>query len=204
MKKYDFLDQLRTRLTSLSAEERERSVSFYSEMIDDIQEEGKTEEEAVESLGSVDDIAAKILSENEAQAQDDTAVGTEMPPEPNVSVVTARPKPKYNTAAIILVIVFAVIFGGGIIGTYIGLWGALIGLYAAAGSLGVVGLTGMIAAPFIHHTMAPMLMQIGLGLMGIGLCMPMFMLCNLIAKGLVNLVKLCIKLVKHIVTGGSF
>lgn len=196
MKKYDFLEQLRSRLSSLSEEERERSVSFYSEMIDDIIEEGKTEEEAVGSLGSVDDIAAKILSENGEQPSEE-AVGTEMPQE-----VTAAAKPKYNTAAIILLIIFGVFFGGGIIGLYLGLWGALIGLYAAAGSMGVIGLTGMIAAPFIHHTMAPMLMQIGTGLMGIGLCLPFIMLCNLCAKGLVELVRLCIKLVKHIVTGG--
>lgn len=202
MKKYEFLDRLRSQLGSLSAEERERSVSFYAEMIDDMQEEGKTEEEAVEELGAVEDIAAKILSENGSRPQQSDAVGTEMPTEPDF-VVTAAPKPKYNTAAIILIIVIAVMFGGGIIGIYIGLWGALIGLYAAAGSIGVIGLVGMIAAPFVHHAAAPMLMQIGLGLMGVGICFPLFMLANLFAKGLVELVKLCIRFIKHIVTGGN-
>ena len=47
MNKFDFLTHLRTKLWSIPKEDAERSVEFYSEMIDDRMEEGLSEEEAV-------------------------------------------------------------------------------------------------------------------------------------------------------------
>jgi uncharacterized membrane protein len=41
----------------------EERLNFYSEMIDDQVEEGKSEEEAVASIGSVDEIVSQTLSE---------------------------------------------------------------------------------------------------------------------------------------------
>ena len=49
MNKKDFLDALNRRLATLSAQEREKSLLYFSEMIDDRIEEGMSEEEAVSS-----------------------------------------------------------------------------------------------------------------------------------------------------------
>ena len=61
MNKRAFLEALAAQLESLSEAERERSLAFYAEMIDDRVEGGATEEEAVATLGPVEEIAAEIL-----------------------------------------------------------------------------------------------------------------------------------------------
>ncbi|MCR5676717.1 MAG: DUF1700 domain-containing protein [Agathobacter sp.] len=63
MNKSQFLFELRARLNGLMQDELEERIAFYSEMIDDRLEEGLTEEEAVEQIGNVDDIAAQIMGE---------------------------------------------------------------------------------------------------------------------------------------------
>ena len=57
MNKQEFLSRLRKRLSGLPQEDVEERINFYSEMIDDRLEEGISEEEAVLSVGSVDEIA---------------------------------------------------------------------------------------------------------------------------------------------------
>ena len=63
MNKQEFLTALRQGLSGLPIEDTEERLNFYSEMIDDQVEEGKSEEEAVASIGSVDEILSQILSE---------------------------------------------------------------------------------------------------------------------------------------------
>jgi uncharacterized membrane protein len=63
MRKNEFLAALRQRLSALPAVEREERIGFYGEMIDDQIEEGLSEEEAVDGIGKVEDIANQILSE---------------------------------------------------------------------------------------------------------------------------------------------
>lgn len=60
MKKSEFIDELCRRLRLLPPDEAQRTVLFYSEAIDDRMEDGMTEEEAVESLGSLDDIVRDV------------------------------------------------------------------------------------------------------------------------------------------------
>lgn len=68
MTKYEFLAALEQRLSALPREDRKRSLDFYAEMIDDRVDEGMTEEAAVESLGSLDDIVSEITGGNESSA----------------------------------------------------------------------------------------------------------------------------------------
>lgn len=63
MNKQEFSDSLKQKLSGLPAQEVEERLSFYCEMIDDRIEEGRTEEEAVAEIGSVDAIAAQIIAE---------------------------------------------------------------------------------------------------------------------------------------------
>lgn len=63
MTKRKFLAKLESALSSLVNEERNRQLDYYEEMIDDMIEEGMSEEAAVERLGSVQGVAAKILGE---------------------------------------------------------------------------------------------------------------------------------------------
>ena len=63
MKKQEFLDELRVKLNGLSKEELDERINFYSEMIDDRIDEGKSEEEAVADLGGVDKVIDDILED---------------------------------------------------------------------------------------------------------------------------------------------
>ena len=63
MTKTEFLFELKKGLSGLPEEDIKRSIEFYSEMIDDRIEDGKTEEEAIADIGSVKDVVSQILSE---------------------------------------------------------------------------------------------------------------------------------------------
>ena len=66
MTKNAFVAYLKTKLSSLPEQEREERLSFYQEMIDDRIEEGMTEEEAVASVGKIDDIVREIMAERKS------------------------------------------------------------------------------------------------------------------------------------------
>ena len=63
MNKQEFLTELRAKLSGLPTDDVEERLGFYGEMIDDRTEEGVTEEQAVEEIGTVDQIASQIISE---------------------------------------------------------------------------------------------------------------------------------------------
>jgi DUF4097 and DUF4098 domain-containing protein YvlB len=63
MNKETFLQELAKNLESLSAGEREKVIEYYSEMICDREENGKSEETVIQDLGSPSDIAQQIFAE---------------------------------------------------------------------------------------------------------------------------------------------
>jgi len=63
MNKRDFLEKLKSELTGLPESEINERLTFYEEMIDDKIEDGVSENDAVESVGNVTDIANQIISE---------------------------------------------------------------------------------------------------------------------------------------------
>ncbi|SJZ37853.1 DUF1700 domain-containing protein [Anaerorhabdus furcosa] len=64
MNKQEFLERLENLLNKLSPSEREKAISYYSEMIEDFIEDGCTQEEAVIKVGTPGQIAETILSED--------------------------------------------------------------------------------------------------------------------------------------------
>ena len=63
MKKNEFLAELRGRLAGLSEADLNRSLDYYAEMIDDRMEDGLSEDEAVNAVGTPAVIAEDILKE---------------------------------------------------------------------------------------------------------------------------------------------
>ena len=61
MTKSDFLNSIQSRLNGLPEDEIQKSIDYYSEMIDDRIEDGMSEEEAVSEIGSVDEAIKGIL-----------------------------------------------------------------------------------------------------------------------------------------------
>ena len=63
MYKYEFLTALREQLVGLPKEDIEERISFYEEMINDRMDEGKSEEQAVAEIGTVEEVVKQIASE---------------------------------------------------------------------------------------------------------------------------------------------
>ena len=63
MTKLEFILELNDKLSELPAEEIDDRLTFLAEMIDDRIEEGLSEEDAVNEIGSVDDVVNQILAE---------------------------------------------------------------------------------------------------------------------------------------------
>ena len=63
MTKAEFLQSLCTSLHGLAEEDIKKSVDYYEEIIDDRMEDGKSEEEAVGGLGTVEEIKDVILED---------------------------------------------------------------------------------------------------------------------------------------------
>lgn len=89
MNKETFLRELAENLVSLSTEEREKVVAYYSEMICDKAENGTAEEAVIQDLGSPSEIAKQICAEYSKAAD---TLSSENPD-------TAAPVPSQYTAA---------------------------------------------------------------------------------------------------------
>ena len=63
MNKYEFLACLGEALSGLPQDDIDERLSFYSEMIDDLMDEGYTEWQAVAKIGTVEEITAQVFSE---------------------------------------------------------------------------------------------------------------------------------------------
>ena len=63
MTKQEFLENIRKEMKGLPECEVEERTAFYSEMIDDRVEDGMSEEEAVASLGNINEIIDNIKGE---------------------------------------------------------------------------------------------------------------------------------------------
>ncbi len=123
MNREQFINELRRRLVGLPVEDIDRSVDFYSEMIDDRIEEGLDENEAVASLGNIDDIVGQILSDV-----------------PLSRIVKEHVKPRRSIGAleIVLLILGSPIWlslliaaAAVVLSVYVSLWSVIIALWAS-------------------------------------------------------------------------
>lgn len=129
MNKQEFLDELRKGLCGLPENDVDERLDFYSEMIDDLTEDGLSQEEAVAELGDIDDIATQIISDT-----------------PLFKLVKekAKVKRKIEIWEVVLLVISSPIwlsllisFISAVLSVYISLWSAIISLWATAIALGV-------------------------------------------------------------------
>ena len=190
MTKNDFLLDLTEKLSPLPWEEISDQWDYYSEMIDDRMEEGLTEEEAVAELGTVEEIAAQILSDI-----------------PLSKLVKERIKPKRRLRALeivllvlgspvwisLLIAVFAVIFS-----IYVSLWAVVISLWAVFVSLVACALGGVMACVIlaVGGNGPSGFAILAAGIVCAGLSIFMFCGCKAASKGMLVFTKklaVCLK-----------
>jgi uncharacterized membrane protein len=186
MTKEGFLAQLRQQLWALPEADRQNSLDYYAEMIDDRMEEGLTEEEAVAAIGNLEEIVQQILGET---------------PRPPVVVEPAKKaepaKGSTKTWLIILLVLGSPVWIpllasaiGTVIGIYVSLWFVVIALYAAFLALAVSSVGCIVGSFFMFGGITGGIVAWGAALVCAGLAILLLLLANLAAKGMVKLTKL--------------
>lgn len=196
MNKQEFLSELAKSLTGLPKDDIEERIEFYSEMIDDRIEEGKTEENAVAEIGTVEEVVDQILA--------DTSL---------VKILTKKMKPERKTKTweiILLVLGFPLWFPLVVTAlvlllvAYILIWVIVIVCYSVelaflASAAG--GIIGFFAYLFMGGSVIPYL---AVGLLGAGFGILFYYVCVLATKGTLKFSKtIFLKIKKAVIKGGN-
>ncbi len=190
MNKQAFLDALSQGLRGLPKEDIEKSIEYYSEMIEDRIEDGMTEEEAVAACGKVDELIQQTFSD----ASLPKLIKARMTPDRALKtwelLLLVLGSPIWLSLAIAAVTVFFTV--------YILLWSMLVACYAIDAALAICGVTGVFGmiAYFAMGNPTGAFMVFGLGLLCMGLSVFAFYALNALTKGTVWVSKKIILAVK--------
>ena len=190
MTKLQFLLSLNQKLSGLPQDEVEERLNFYAEMIEDRMEEGIPEEEAVDAVGEVDQIATQITADI-----------------PLMKIVKVKVKPKRQRNAWevtllavgspvwvpLLIAAVSVVFS-----LYVSLWAIVVSLWAAFASVAVCAvvcvLIGLIFV--ICSDVYIGLMAVAAGFVCGGIAIFLFYGCKVVTKGTARLGKMTVLAVK--------
>lgn len=180
MTKAEYLQSLYKALNNLTKEEREQTLSYYGEIIDDRIESGMSEQEAVGSMEDISAIAGKLAAE--ADAREDI-----------------KPKrSRMNTALLIigspLWITLLLTACAVLLAVYAAAWAVLISFIAAEIAIafsGLAGIAGLII--YLGKNTALAFALLGCGLICISLALfiyyPLVKLIKWTARGTLNIWK---------------
>lgn len=183
MTKYQFLAELEQRLSGLPREDVKERLAFFDEMIDDLIDEGLTEEQAVEKIGTVDDVVSQILEET-----------------PLTKLIKEKIKPKHKLEAweIVLLVIGSPIWISLIaaalavaMSMYVSVWAVIIFLWAVFASFVAcaAGLAAVAPGLMIAGRVADGLLLIAAALVLAGLAIFAFFGCRAATKGILMLTK---------------
>jgi len=183
MNKSEFMAALRENLKGVPEDDINKSLDFYAEMIDDRVEDGMSEEEAVEALGSMEEIINQILSEISL---------------PKLVKEKVRPKQTLKAWEVVLIVLGAPVWVpivlalcSVVLSCYLVVWVMIISLYALDLSVAFSGLA-LVATAFaalVQGQFAVFGMMFGCGIMAVGLSILLFFGFNLVTKGILWLSK---------------
>lgn len=181
MSKQEFLSALRKKLSGLPGDDIEERLNFYNEMIDDRVEEGLTEEQAVEELGSIDDIVSQIMSEI-----------------PLAKLVKEKVKPNRSLRAweIVLLILGSPLWLSllaaallVVIAIYTVIWSVVVMVWAAGLSVAACSIGGFVSAAVlaVQGNVAAGFTMFGVGIAGVGATILMAYCCAGVVKWVFSL-----------------
>lgn len=195
MTKTEFLDQLRARLNGLPEQEINDHIMFYDEMISDRAEDAGSEETAIEELGSVDEVVARILSEYSV---------TEIVAK---RMKTRRKRGTLGTVLIALGSPVWISLLAAVIAVYIALFAAVFSVFA---SLWAVELALILSCPgslllFIMNCakgiFSTAFAWLGAGLCCGGLAILMMYVCKAVTKAAAVITRSTVSLTKRLIIG---
>lgn len=163
MNKQEYLESIRSRISAIPADDVNRFMDYYSEMIDDRVEDGLSEEEAVADMGSPDAAVEQILEDM-----------------PLTKLVKEKIKPKHELKAweVVLIVLGSPVWIPLLITALVlllTLWivafALLISFYAVVLSFVAAGIGGLICAIplFIANSPYTAVLMLGAALIGIGI-----------------------------------
>ena len=179
MTKNEFLTELRAALEGLPEEDVEKSLEYYSEMIDDRIEDGLSEEEAVADLGSIEDIRAQIVKDT-----------------PITKIIKEKIKPKRTLSGLeitLLIVGFPIWFpllasvAATLFCIWVSLWAVVISFYAVEAAFMASAVGGIIAAVVmltVGNSLSGLFL-LGCSLACVGLGILWIFVCKYSTKGLV-------------------
>ena len=199
MNKVEFFDALRNKISGLPKSEVEERLAFYSEMIDDMIEEGVDEENAILNIGDVDTVAEQIIAETSL-----------------IKLVKEKMKPKTKRSAmeitliavgspiwisllaaafVVVIALFASVAAG-----LISMWA----VFAACAACSLVGVYALIAFPILGNALSGIAF-FGGGVLCAGLAILMFFACLWATVGSFGLTKKMLRSLKRglVVKGGE-
>jgi len=183
MNKAEFLALLKKELNGLPEDAVDSTIEYYSEILDDRIESGESEDEAVSSMESVEEIASRTMAEI---------------PLSKLVRERVRPKKKIGALALTLIILgspvwlsLGIVTVSVIISVYAALWSCVISLYAVFVSVAAVSVYALFSVvySFIKLGAAQGVLWIGGALVCAGLSILLFVLSNLSVKAMVFLGK---------------
>lgn len=185
MNRIEFLRRLNEALNGLPDEDVVRSLSYYEEMILDRMEDGTPEEEAVDAVGSPEEIATLILADMPFKKIINRI---------KVNVSTKKIK-AWEVALIslgspiwlsLLIAFFAIIISG-----FAVIWSLAVAYVALTASLSAVGVAGIILFfPVLFTAGLPAgLLHLGLGVFSLGLGMLLILATKSVIRGVVFISK---------------
>jgi len=194
MTKVEFLDNLKQGLSNkgLSLTEIEKSVTFYSEMIDDRMEDEMSEEEAVETLASLSEIIDQIIYDIPLNVLVKSKIKKEKDKTGNSVLVIVLLVMGFPVWFSLLMAAFAVVLS-----LYITIWSLIISMYACVISIGVSGLV-CIPGSFVFFAESPvtLLAILGAGLILVGISILLFYPAKAATEGLIKFTALILRRIK--------
>ena len=202
--KMQFLRAVREKTVHLPLSEVNRLLEYFNEMIDEAMEEGLSEEEAVDRLGTWEEICAQIVEFLTSEPQPIEAIKEEPAKEPQNPIPEKKPKKRISLPmwAVVLLILTSPVWGAIVLSLGIAVFAVIVSLVVTGGalvislfavvlSLAVVGVVGIPAAVVLFFTgsIATGLLSLGGGLVCGGFAILGWFMCIAFAK----FVAVCVK-----------
>ena len=195
MNKQQFLAAFRAQCIGLPENDIEKSLDYYSEMIDDRIEDGLTEEEAVAAMGNIEDIIEQIMMDT-----------------PLTTMVKAKIKPARSLRIweIILLILGSPIWlalllamAAVVLSLYILLWSVIIVLYAVNLALALISLGSIIGFIILLCMKRPIhaVLLLGAGFICGGISVLLFIGFNQVTRYFIKLSKKILYVIKSCFMG---
>ena len=190
MTKQKFLENLKAALLEINDHDVDERISFYSEMIDDLIDEGTPEDKAVAKVGPI----KKIIDETIQTIPIFELVKRKVKKSPHI--------PAWGIALIAIGLPIWIALAASAFAIFISLlatmWSVVISLWAVLLSFGVGAIAGLLGGIALIFTDAPLvgLMAVGAGFALSGLSIFMFYACKFVTKGAAVLSKMAFLAIK--------